>query len=147
MNFTPQQVWLAIEPVDMRLGIEGLSLRVQESLGKAPCDGSAYAFCNKRGNRLKLLVWDGAGVWLAQRRLHRGRFTWPRAGEAVCTLGVEQWRWLTTGVDWQRLSAEAPSQWKVWRDGKCFACEHGERSLDCASIVNFRRYGAISFSA
>jgi transposase len=113
MNFTPQQVWLAIEPVDMRLGIEGLSLRVQESLGKAPCDGSAYAFCNKRGNRLKLLVWDGAGVWLAQRRLHRGRFTWPRAGEAVCTLGVEQWRWLTTGVDWQRLSAPAPSQWKL----------------------------------
>ena len=40
----------------MRLGAEGLSLRVQESLGKAPCDGSAYAFCNKRGNRLKLLV-------------------------------------------------------------------------------------------
>jgi transposase len=113
MNFTPQHVWLAIEPVDMRLGVEGLSLRVQESLGKAPCDGSAYAFCNKRGNRLKLLVWDGAGVWLAQRRLHRGRFTWPQAGEAVCTFGAEQWRWLTTGVDWQRLSAPAPSRWKL----------------------------------
>jgi transposase len=113
MTFTPQQVWLAIEPVDMRLGIEGLSLRVQESLGRAPCDGSAYAFCNKRGNRLKLLVWDGAGVWLAQRRLHRGRFTWPQVGEAVCTLSAEQWRWLTAGVDWQRLSAPAPSQWKL----------------------------------
>src|SRR4051812_5072737 len=113
MNFVPQQVWLAIEPVDMRLGVEGLSVRVQESLGCAPCDGSAYAFCNKRGNRIKLLVWDGAGVWLAQGRLHRGRFTWPQAGETVCTLGADQWRWLTAGVDWQRLSAPAPARWKL----------------------------------
>ena len=59
----PEQVWLAIEPVDMRLGIDGLSLLVQEALGKAPCDGSAYAFRNRRQNRLKLLIWDGAGVW------------------------------------------------------------------------------------
>lgn len=50
------QVWLAIEPVDMRLGIDGLALRVQEPLGRAPCDGSAYAFRNRRSNRLKLLV-------------------------------------------------------------------------------------------
>lgn len=58
----PRQVWLAIEPVDMRLGIDGLSLRVQQALGRAPCDGSAIAFRNKRGNRLKLLAWDGTGV-------------------------------------------------------------------------------------
>ena len=63
MTLQPEQVWLAIQPVDMRLGIDGLSLRVQEALGKAPCDGSAYAFRNRRQNRLKLLIWDGAGVW------------------------------------------------------------------------------------
>jgi len=113
MNLAPHQVWLAIEPVDMRLGMEGLSLRVQQALGKAPCDGSAYAFCNKRGNRIKLLVWDGTGVWLAQRRLHRGRFIWPQAGETVCTLSADQWQWLVTGVDWQRLSARAPAHWKL----------------------------------
>lgn len=113
MNLAPSQVWLAVEPVDMRLGAEGLSLRVQESLGRAPCDGSAYAFCNKRGNRLKLLVWDGTGVWLAQRRLHRGRFAWPQSTDAVCTLDAEQWRWLVSGVDWQRLSVPAPAQWKL----------------------------------
>ena len=62
MTLQPQQVWPAIEPVDMRLGIDGLSLLVQEALGKAPCDGSAYAFRNKRSNRIKLLLWDGAGV-------------------------------------------------------------------------------------
>lgn len=63
MTLQPEQVWLAIQPVDMRLGIDGLSLLVQEALGKAPCDGSAYAFRNRRQNRLKLLIWDGAGVW------------------------------------------------------------------------------------
>jgi len=109
----PSQVWLAVEPMDMRLGIEGLSLRVQEALGKAPCDGSAYAFRNKRGNRIKLLVWDGAGVWLCQRRLHRGHFIWPQGAESVCTLTAEQWQWLTRGVDWQRLSMPPPSHWRV----------------------------------
>ena len=63
MTLQPRQVWLAVEPVDMRLGIDGLSLLVQEALGEAPCDGSAYAFRNRRQNRLKLLMWDGAGVW------------------------------------------------------------------------------------
>jgi transposase len=56
MMLQPEQVWLAIEPVDMRLGVDGLSLLVQEALGKAPCDGSAYAFRNKRSNRIKLLA-------------------------------------------------------------------------------------------
>ena len=63
MTLHPHQVWLAVEPVDMRLGIDGLSLLVQEALGKAPCNGNAYAFRNRRQNRLKLLIWDGAGVW------------------------------------------------------------------------------------
>ena len=63
MMLQPEQVWLASEPVDMRLGIDGLSLLVQEALGKAPCDCSAYAFRNKRSNRIKLLRWDGTGVW------------------------------------------------------------------------------------
>ena len=60
---------IAIEPIDMwpeashRLGIDGLSLLVQEALGKAPCDGSAYASRNKCSNRIKLLLWDGTGVW------------------------------------------------------------------------------------
>ena len=65
----PLSIWLAVEPVDMRLGADGLSLHVQQALRAAPCDGSAYLFRNKRGNRIKLLVWDGNGVWLCQRRL------------------------------------------------------------------------------
>jgi transposase len=113
MTPQPTQVWLALEPVDMRLGIDGLSLRIQQTLGKAPCDGSAYAFSNKRGNRIKLLVWDGAGVWLSCRRLHRGRFVWPQGSDPVCLLDCDQWQWLITGVDWQRLSAKPMSHWRM----------------------------------
>jgi transposase len=109
----PKEVWLVVEPVDMRAGIDVLSQRIQNTVGRSPCDGTAYAFRNRRENRLKLLQWDGTGVWLCQRRLHRGRFIWPRSGERVCTLTRAQWEWLTTGVDWQRLSANAPAHWQV----------------------------------
>lgn len=110
---TVKEVWLAVEPIDMRAGIDGLTLRIQESLGRAPCDGSAYAFRNRRSNRLKLLIWDGTGVWLCQRRLHRGMFVWPRGQERLCALSERVWSWLVTGVDWERLEAPAPGHWRV----------------------------------
>jgi transposase len=106
-------VRIAVAPVDMRLGADGLSLLVQQALGAAPCDGTAYVFGNRRRNRLKLVCWDGNGVWLCQRRLHRGHFVWPQACDAVCELSEEQWQWLVSGVDWQRLSAPAPASWRL----------------------------------
>lgn len=110
---TPTQVWLVVEAIDMRAGIDGLSQRIQNTLGRTPCDGSAYAFRNRRQNRLKLLIWDGTGVWLCQRRLHHGHFTWPRADTPAFTLTAAQWQWLITGVDWQRLDAAPPAHWRV----------------------------------
>ena len=107
------RVWLAVEAVDMRQGIDGLSLRIQQALGHSPCDGSAYAFRNRAGNRIKLLVWDGTGVWLCVRRLHRGGFTWQQSDDAVCVLSEAEWRWLTTGVDWRRLQAKPSEKWRV----------------------------------
>ncbi len=110
---TVAQVWLVVEPIDMRAGIDGLSQRIQDSLGRTPCDGNAYAFRNRRQNRLKLLIWDGTGVWLCQRRLHRGHFIWPHSDTPVCTLTAAQWQWLIAGVDWQRLSTPPPAHWQV----------------------------------
>ncbi len=109
----PEQVWLVIEPMDMRAGIDGLSLRIQNALGRPPCDGSAYAFRNRRATRMKLLIWDGTGVWLCHRRLHQGHFVWPVAEGTTVTLNPRQWTWLITGVDWQRLDAPAPVHWRV----------------------------------
>jgi transposase len=109
----PSRIWLAVAPVDMRRGIDGLSLVVQEVLGESPCRGSAFIFRNARGNRLKLLVWDGTGVWLCQRRLHQGRFVWPKPGESRFLVTPAQWDWLVAGVDWQRLSALPPADWRL----------------------------------
>ena len=95
----PERIWLVVEAVDMRLGIDGLSQKIQQALGRSPCDGTAYAFRNRNGNRIKVLVWDGTGVWLCVRRLHRGCFTWPQSYETTCTLSVAEWRWLTVGID------------------------------------------------
>ena len=117
----PDQIFLIIEPVDMRLGIDGLSACIQSRLKSTPCRGGFYLFSNARRNRWKLPLWDGTGVWLAQRRLHQGRFVWPRADSAevlthphLC-LSTEAWQWLIAGVDWTRLSstAEAHQHWQV----------------------------------
>ena len=55
MKLLPDAIWLAIEPVDMRTGADGLSLHVQQVLGRAPCDGTTYVFSNRRRTRLKLV--------------------------------------------------------------------------------------------
>ena len=109
----PEQVFLAVEPVDMRWGMERLSCHVQYHLGQPPNQGKAWCFTNRAHTRLKLLVWDGTGVWLCQRRLHRGSFHWPRPGDAVCRLDGQVWHWLIRGVEWQRLQASTPDHWQV----------------------------------
>ncbi|GGE79707.1 IS66 family insertion sequence element accessory protein TnpB [Massilia psychrophila] len=113
MKLQAESVWLATQPVDMRIGAEGLSLHVQQVLGRAPCDGTAYVFSNRRHTRLKVVCWDSNGVWLCQRRLHRGQFVWPQAGDATWALTDAQWQWLIAGVDWQRLTAEPPAHWQL----------------------------------
>ena len=109
----PEQVYLALDPVDMRWGIERLSSHVQHVICRTPCDGSAYAFTNRQRSRLKLLIWDATGVWLCQRRLHQGLFHWPKAGESVCMLNAQAWQWLVAGVEWQRLEATQPAHWRA----------------------------------
>jgi transposase len=64
---TPGQIWLSVAPVDLRRGIDGLSALVQQTLGQQPSAGSAFVFRNAVGNRIKVLLWDGNGVWLCQR--------------------------------------------------------------------------------
>jgi transposase len=65
----------------------------------------AYLFTNRRINRIKVLVHDGFGLWLAVRRLHRGRFIWAAAGAGRLALSREQFDALVLGLPWQRLGA------------------------------------------
>lgn len=105
--------WLVGAPVDFRCGADRLLVHVRSALGRAPLDGSAFVFRNRRGSRLKVLVVDAQGVWLAQRRLHRGRFVLPSAQESLSSLSRAQFAWLCAGVDWQRLSCDTSSLGKL----------------------------------
>lgn len=75
----------------------GLSVLVEQALQRSPCAGSAFVFCNRAGSRIKVLLWDGTGVWLCQRRLHQGRFVWGRSDTGGMVLTSSQWEWLIAG--------------------------------------------------
>lgn len=96
--------WLIRTPMDLRCGADRLLVQVRTLLGGEPVEGAGYVFVNRAGTRIKVVSCDRHGVWLAVRRLHRGRFVWPRVGDASWTLSAEQFAWLSMGVDWQRLS-------------------------------------------
>lgn len=98
-------IWLAVEPLDMRAGTETALARVVAVFGAAK-PHCAYLFANRRANRMKVLVHDGVGIWLAARRLNQGRFVWPghRYGSQV-ELDAEQLQALVLGLPWQRVGA------------------------------------------
>jgi len=81
IQVTPQmRVLVAIEPVDFRKGIDGLARTAQGALASDPFSGAVFVFRNRRATAIKLLVYDGQGFWLCQKRLSSGRFRfWPRA--------------------------------------------------------------------
>jgi transposase len=95
-------VWLAVEPLDMRSGTEAALARVVNVFGAAR-PHHAYLFANRRANRMKVLVHDGIGVWLAARRLNCGRFVWPRDASTTLTLTSAQFDALVLGLPWQRI--------------------------------------------
>ena len=108
----PHQVFLCVEPVDMRWGMDRLSGYLQ-SMDQSPCHGAVYAFTNRSRTRVKLLLWDGNGVWLALRRLHQGTFHWPAAGDALHLVDRQEWLALADGIQWQRLRAKLPKHWRT----------------------------------
>ena len=97
-----EAAWLATTPLDMRAGTDSALARVIDVFGAAQ-PHHAYLFANKRANRIKILVHDGIGIWLAARRLHQGKFIWPVAGGANRSLERAQLDALVLGLPWQRL--------------------------------------------
>lgn len=95
-------VWLSVEPLDMRAGTESALARVVTVFGAAR-PHTAYLFANRRANRMKVLVHDGIGVWLAARRLNTGKFVWPHDVTGTVTLTREQLDALVLGLPWQRI--------------------------------------------
>jgi transposase len=95
-------LWLAVEPLDMRVGTEAALARVVTVFGEAR-PHHAYLFANRRANRMKVLVHDGIGVWLAARRLNSGKFVWPKDAAATASLTRGQFDALVLGLPWQRV--------------------------------------------
>ena len=103
LSFTGSlKVFVAVEPCDMRKGFNGLYAAVIERLGEDPKAGALYVFCNRRHNRLKILYWDGTGLWVLTKRLEQGTFSWPKACEPERTklcVRPEALALLTDGAD------------------------------------------------
>jgi transposase len=77
LQLTPQsRIFLAVQPVDFRKGIDGLAALCRQTLAENPLGGAVYVFRNRTGTTLKLLAYDGQGFWLCTKRLSQGRFRW-----------------------------------------------------------------------
>jgi transposase len=97
---------IATRPVDFRRGHDGLAATVQNELGLDPHSGLTVIFRSKRGDRLKILVWDGTGLVLVYKRLEQGIFTWPKVQDGVMRLSRAQFEALFEGLDWRRMMAQ-----------------------------------------
>lgn len=81
------RILLAIEPADFRKGIDGLARLCRTALQSDPFCGTVFVFRNKKATALKILIYDGQGFWLCQKRLSKGRFTWwPSATDTTSSL-------------------------------------------------------------
>ena len=94
-------VWLATGATDMRRGMNGLALQVQEALHRDPHAGDLYVFRGKRGNLLKILWHDGLGMSLYAKRLEHGRFIWPSPADGVVAITAAQLGYMLEGIDWR----------------------------------------------
>lgn len=92
--------WLAVEPMDMRAGPDTALARVVAVFGSVQ-PHHAYVFANARATRLKVLVHDGVGLWLAARRLHRGKFNWAAGPYNSLAISTTQLNALALGLPWQ----------------------------------------------
>lgn len=103
------RIFLAAGATDMRRGFEGLYGLVRDRLACDPLSGHLFLFCNAQRNRLKVMFWDGSGLWVCAKRLEKGRFHWPSAGpgEGKVTLSHEELALLLGGIDLSRTRRRA----------------------------------------
>lgn len=100
------KIYIAVGGVDMRKGFDGLFGLVRDRLGQDPLSGHLFLFSNQSRSRLKVLVWDGTGLWVCAKRLEKGRFRWPAAGDENCiVMRAEELSMLINGLD---LAAARP---------------------------------------
>ena len=99
LSLNGKKVYLACGKTDMRKQINGLAEIVEGGFDLDPFDGALFVFCNGSRNRIKVLEWDGDGFWLHFKRLEKGSFKWPEAGEeSTMALTGEELSYLLGGT-------------------------------------------------
>ena len=96
------KIFIALDPCDMRAGVNTLPALVADRLKEDSRSGTLFVFTNKRRRLIKVLYWDGTGMWLMTKRLEQGTFFWPRAtdpGQTKLELRPEAFAMLTDGID------------------------------------------------
>lgn len=98
---TATRVFVAPGATDMRKGFDGLFGLVRDALGEDPLSGHLFLFANRDRTRVKVLVFDGSGLWVCSKRLEKGRFAWPAAAEGQTRIAMraEELTMLLSGID------------------------------------------------
>ena len=116
-------ILIATKPVDFRCGHQALALIVQTELKLDPYSGVTVVFRSKRGDRLKILVWDGTGMVLIYKVLEQGSFAWPKVQDGTIRLSRAQAEALFEGLDWRRVVAQRvlppAAAGKTWSSAAC----------------------------
>jgi transposase len=106
VNIQNVRVFLRPGPTDLRKSINGLTAAAQEAMRGDPFSGNLFAFCNRRGNLIKIVYWDRNGFCLWLKRLERDRFRWPKTPEDCLEIKPEQLGWLLRGLDFRAAHEE-----------------------------------------
>jgi transposase len=103
------RIWLAVTAVDGRRGFDTLCATVRQALGHDPLCGDLFVFRNRSAARIKILFWDGNGLVLYAKRLEKGSFRWPAAGESSIALSGAQLMDLLAGAEGEASARDAAS--------------------------------------
>ena len=110
LNFTGSlRVFLGVEPIDLRKSFSGLFAVALHRLKEDPLEGALFVFSNRSHTRLKMLYWDGTGIWVLVKRLEKGTFAWPSIADNSAVklrLSPEALLLLTSGVDINRVGRQ-----------------------------------------
>jgi transposase len=93
------RIWLCVEPVDARKSFDTLAAVVRDHLARDPLSGDLFVFKNRRGDRLKILAWQGDGFALYLRRLEKGTFAFPAADAAEVAVTTTELAMILGGVE------------------------------------------------
>ena len=102
------RVVLAIRPVDFRKGAHSLAALAQQVFSEDPFSGAVIVYRAKRGDRIKILVWDASDLVLVWKQLNQGAFRWPPIVDGVMRLSPVEFAALFDGLDWTRVQTAKP---------------------------------------